>query len=180
MKDKKLFIIVIAIMALTILLSAYMIYTQLIMGNNSAKNEVSDVANTVDVDTGLSLTEVMNKINGYWHLENNSFWVVGFLAKDMTYTSFPYASEGGEGGKVTSVNHVDGDIYDLVVMLSPRLMCNEEFCEEGATIGQMSESKEITIKLDLSNIDNKVLITNDQKLLYLAATFDEIEKKIYN
>ncbi len=178
MKDKKLFVIVIAVMVITIGLSIYMVYKQIEpnkkMDDNSPKEEVN-------TDSGLSLTEIMDKIDGYWHgSDTNAFTVTGFLKDTMVYTHFFYASEGGEGGDIKSLEHLEGDSYNLIVMLKPRLMCSEEFCEEGATIGQMSEPEEITIKLDLSNLDNQIINVNGNELTYLAHTFDEIEKKIYN
>lgn len=178
MKDKKLCMIVITIMALTIALSVYMVYQQVLIAKTDNSNANTDTIEAAPIS--LSLTEIMDKINGYWHAKNNSFNVTGFLKEDMTYTSFLYASEGGVGGKVNSYNYIADNIYNLVIMLNPRLMCSEEFCEEGATIGQMSEPEEITIKLDLSNIDNQAISINGEELIYLAQTFDEIEKKIYN
>ena len=48
------------------------------------------------------------------------------------------------------------------------------------TIRKMCVPEEITIELDISNVDNQRISINNQELTFLASTFDEIEKKIYN
>ena len=177
MKDKKLSLIVITVMFVTILLSIYMVYHQIELGReeklNNAKDEVVET-------TSLSLAEIMDKIDGYWHEKDASFMITGFLKEDMKYSQFPFASEGGKGGDIKSSEYLDNDIYAIKIMLSPRLLCTEEYCEAGATMGQMSEPEEITVKIDMSNIDNQIIKVDDKELIYLAHTFDEIEKKLYN
>ena len=172
MKDKKMFIIVITIMLLTLALSAYMIYKQFANKEEEPEEIIEEV--------GMPLAEIADQINGYWQEEDSQFNLTGFNSGELTYSNFVFASEGGVGGSIQSYEYVDTDKYNLKIMLNPHLMCTEEYCEEGATIGQMSEPEEITLTIDLSEINQHKITINDKKMRYLCATFDEIEKIIYN
>ena len=100
--------------------------------------------------------------------------------KNKEYAEFYYASVGGSCGIIKDVTYVDTNNYKLLITLNPRVLCTEEYCEEGANIGDMSSYEDITINVDISKIDEKIVKLNDFEFSYLGSTWSEMESNIYN
>jgi len=178
MKKKTMIIIIIVLAVLVLGLIGYIVYDKV-----TDKEELVPTEDYVSEykEVGLDLTTVMDSINGYWHGSgDNSFYVISFLKKDMSFSEFYYASEGGGGGSIKDLKFVSDNKYKLVITLAPRLLCSEEFCQEGASMGEYSREEDIELDIDLSNISDKKLKCNDLELSYLGATWEEMESNIYN
>ena len=178
MKKKTMLIIIIVLAILVLGLVGYIVYDKVIN-----KEELVPTENYGEeyTEVGLDLTTVMDSINGYWHGSgDNAFYVVSFLKNDMSFSEFYYASEGGGGGKVKDLKFIEDNKYKLVITLAPRLLCTEEYCQEGASYGEYSKEEDIELIIDLSNISDKKLKVNDSELSYLGSTWEEMENNIYN
>ena len=173
MKDKSKVIII--ILALVIIgLVGYICYDKVLKDKDK-----NDGEETVEVKHD-SLETVLHKISGYWRVPSENSLVVMSFEENGNYGNFYYASEGGVGGKVKGLTYDDKkDEYILTIELNPRLLCTEEYCEEGATIGQYSDPEEIKLTLNFSKFGDKILIVDNKELRYLGSTYSEMEENIY-
>ena len=169
MRDKIKTIIIVILSLVIISLVSYIVYNKIL----DNKEEIIEVNH-------YSLEEVLNKIYGYWRVpSDNSLIVMSFL-ENGEYSSFYYASEGGTGGIVKKLEYNSSlDEYTLLVDLNPRLLCSEEYCEEGATIGEYSEPETIKLNIKLDKISDKILIVDNVELKYLGSTYKEMEENIF-